>query len=47
MFAQVFVGFEYECPRGHRFMMQTPDKMLKHNAAGGPKVSLENNLELY
>uniref|UniRef100_A0A914WIP1 Nonsense-mediated mRNA decay factor SMG8 n=1 Tax=Plectus sambesii TaxID=2011161 RepID=A0A914WIP1_9BILA len=36
---KVFVGFEYECPRGHRFMLETPDKMLKHNGAGGPKES--------
>ena len=23
---QVFIGFEYECPRGHRFMVSAPDR---------------------
>uniref|UniRef100_A0A6M2DWN0 Nonsense-mediated mRNA decay factor SMG8 n=1 Tax=Xenopsylla cheopis TaxID=163159 RepID=A0A6M2DWN0_XENCH len=26
---KIFVGMEYECPRGHRFMMSTPDKILR------------------
>lgn len=26
---KIFVGFEYECPRGHRFMMSAPDKILR------------------
>lgn len=26
---KVFVGIEYECPRGHRFMMSSPDKVLR------------------
>jgi len=34
---KLFVGFEYECPRGHRFMLQTPEKMLKYSGPGGPK----------
>lgn len=26
---KVFIGVEYECPSGHRFMLSAPDKMLK------------------
>lgn len=29
---KIFVGYEYECLRGHRFMMNGPDKILR----GGP-----------
>lgn len=35
---KIFVGFEYECPRGHRYMLQTPSKLLKHSGPGGPKA---------
>lgn len=30
---KIFVGVEYECPRGHRFMLSSPDKVLR--AASG------------
>lgn len=36
---KIFVGFEYECPRGHRFMMSAPDKILR----GGSGKGFENN----
>lgn len=26
---KIFIGCEYECPRGHRFIMNTPDKVLR------------------
>ncbi|XP_066261419.1 nonsense-mediated mRNA decay factor SMG8 [Euwallacea similis] len=26
---KVFIGVEYECPSGHRFMLSAPDRMLK------------------
>lgn len=26
---KIFIGFEYECPRGHRFFMSSPDKILQ------------------
>lgn len=26
---KIFVGCEYECPRGHRFMMSSADKILR------------------
>ena len=29
---KVFVGFEYECPRGHRFMVSAPDKPMKSSS---------------
>ncbi|KRY12688.1 Protein SMG8, partial [Trichinella patagoniensis] len=38
---KVFVGFEYECSRGHRFMMESPDKILKHNGPYGPTEDAE------
>ncbi|CAB0033101.1 unnamed protein product [Trichogramma brassicae] len=31
---KIFIGIEYECPRGHRFMMATPDKVLKATGIG-------------
>ncbi|XP_050349078.1 nonsense-mediated mRNA decay factor SMG8 [Nymphalis io] len=30
---KIFIGFEYECPRGHRFMMSSPDTVV--NGGGG------------
>ncbi|XP_048007005.1 nonsense-mediated mRNA decay factor SMG8 isoform X2 [Leguminivora glycinivorella] len=30
---KIFLGFEYECPRGHRFMMSSPDTVV--NGGGG------------
>ncbi|KAI6198325.1 Protein SMG8 [Aphelenchoides fujianensis] len=30
-----FVGFEYECPKGHRFMCERPNKMLLHDRTKG------------
>lgn len=29
---KIFVGVEYECPRGHRFMLASPDKVLRANS---------------
>lgn len=26
---KVFVGYEYECPRGHRFFMSSPNTILR------------------
>lgn len=31
---KIFVGVEYECPRGHRFMCSAPDKVLKTSGSG-------------
>ena len=40
---KVFLGFEYECPRGHRFMVSAPDKPMKSSStlreAAGKLVS--------
>ncbi|XP_034946459.1 protein SMG8 [Chelonus insularis] len=38
---KIFVGVEYECPRGHRFMASAPDKVLK--AAGNGIVKDSGN----
>ncbi|XP_037958411.1 protein SMG8 isoform X2 [Teleopsis dalmanni] len=47
---KVFVGYEYECPRGHRFMMSAPDKILRGGSEimrdSGSKV-VYNNMPLY
>lgn len=32
---QLFVGFDYECQRGHRFMVQNPGKALRHRRTNG------------
>lgn len=37
LLVKIFVGFEYECPRGHRFMAYTPDKILKVTGIGPMK----------
>ena len=29
---KVFIGIEYECPRGHRFMISAPDKPMKSSS---------------
>lgn len=47
---KIFIGCEYECPRGHRFIMNAPDKVL-HGGAGiirdsGSKVVF-NDMPLY
>ncbi|TRY75744.1 hypothetical protein TCAL_11106 [Tigriopus californicus] len=34
MTVKVFLGFEYECPRGHRFMASAPGQALKSNPSG-------------
>ncbi|KAM7310608.1 protein SMG8 [Ixodes scapularis] len=31
---KVFIGVEYECPRGHRFMCAAPDRMLRSTSTG-------------
>lgn len=36
---KIFVGVEYECPRGHRFMASAPDKVLKATGNGLVKDS--------
>lgn len=47
---KIFVGNEYECPRGHRFIMCTPDKILRGGAGivrdSGSKVVF-NDMPLY
>lgn len=48
---KVFIGMEYECPRGHRFMLAGPDKVLR--AAPGSIVKdtgrkiAESDMPLY
>lgn len=47
---KIFVGCEYECPRGHRFMMSSADKILRGGSGilrdSGSKV-VYNNMPLY
>ncbi|CAH0673844.1 unnamed protein product [Spodoptera exigua] len=35
---KIFIGFEYECPRGHRFMMSSPETMV---SGGGGALGRE------
>lgn len=35
MTVKIFIGFEYECPRGHRFMMSSPDSVVAGGGGGG------------
>ncbi|KAL7630023.1 UNVERIFIED_CONTAM: hypothetical protein RMT77_019855 [Armadillidium vulgare] len=34
---KIFLGTEYQCPRGHRFMMAAPDRHLKASSLGHVK----------
>lgn len=46
---KIFIGCEYECPRGHRFFMNSPDKILRGSGIvrdGGSKVVF-NDMPLY
>lgn len=47
---KIFVGCEYECTRGHRFIMNSPDKVLRGGAAitrdSGSKIVF-NDMPLY
>ena len=46
---KVFVGFEYECPRGHRFMVSAPDKPMKSSSTVREAASklVSSDLPLY
>lgn len=48
---KIFVGFEYECPNGHRFMMTAPDNILSGKSGGTQRNSASkvvyNNMPLY
>lgn len=48
---KVFIGVEYECPRGHRFMLSAPDKVLRPSSNSmvkdtGHKIA-ESDMPLY
>ncbi|KAF5287069.1 hypothetical protein FQA39_LY16054 [Lamprigera yunnana] len=48
---KVFIGVEYECPRGHRFMLAAPDRVLRANPGSivkdtGHKIA-ESDMPLY
>lgn len=47
---KIFIGCEYECPRGHRFIMNAPDKVLRGGSGivrdSGSKVVF-NDMPLY
>lgn len=47
---KIFIGCEYECPRGHRFIMSSPDKVLRGGSGivrdSGSKVVF-NDMPLY
>lgn len=48
---KIFIGCEYECPRGHRFFMNSPDKIISRGGSGivrdgGSKVVF-NDMPLY
>ena len=48
---KIFLGMEYECPRGHRFMTEGPDKPMKHTGStslrGSAAKILNNDMPLY
>lgn len=43
---KIFIGVEYECYRGHRFMCSGPDRVLRITNSGHVKVSCKNNNNL-
>ncbi|XP_022244438.1 protein SMG8-like isoform X2 [Limulus polyphemus] len=48
---KIFIGVEYECPRGHRFMCSAPDKVLRATSSGLVKDNANkitgNDMPLY
>ena len=40
---RLYLGMEYECPRGHRFFCSSPDKIFKAPSSGIFKVVLYFN----
>ena len=48
---KIFIGIEYECPRGHRFMSSSPGRVLKATGAGLVKDTAQhvtqNDVPLY
>ncbi len=32
---KVFIGVEYECPKGHRFMSSEPNRILRYSSVPG------------
>ncbi len=48
--AKAFVGFEYECPEGHRFMAQGPHKAMRMTSNSGMRDAsrmLSSDMPLY
>lgn len=44
---KVYIGMEYECPCGHRFICSGPDRIVKVSSNGNVKVSfkkIKNNV---
>ena len=39
---RAFIGMEYECPCGHRFISSGPDRLVKVSSSGNVKVKYEN-----
>jgi len=46
---KVFIGLEYECPRGHRFMVSGPDKPMKSSSTmrGAAQDLVSSDMPLY
>ncbi|XP_023232265.1 protein SMG8-like [Centruroides sculpturatus] len=48
---KIFIGVEYECPRGHRFMCSGPDRVLRATSSGLVKDNANkvtgNDMPLY
>ena len=40
---RVYIGEEYECPRGHRFFCSGPEKIIKVSSTSTVKVCINNN----
>ena len=38
---RVFLGEEYECPRGHRFFCSGPEKIIKVSSTSTVKVGVD------
>jgi len=49
MTVKVFIGFEYECPRGNRFMVSAPDKPMKSSSTvqGAAQKLVSSDMPLY
>lgn len=44
---RVYIGCEYECPRGHRFLCASPNHVIRVGPNGSVKVCLSSHQDIH